>query len=106
MNHPATDLDPLDRIDRTIDIDASAERVWDLVTRPGWWINEGTVDDDPDVRVDGVHGGRDPPEVRRVPAGDRGVPPAVVHRLPLARARHGRRGHPGRVPDRAARVRA
>ena len=54
MNHPATDLDPLDRIDRSIEIDASAERVWDLVTRPGWWINEGTVDPDPDVRVDGA----------------------------------------------------
>lgn len=53
MNHARTDLDPLDRIDRSIEIDASAERVWDLVTRPGWWINEGTVDADPDVRVDG-----------------------------------------------------
>jgi uncharacterized protein YndB with AHSA1/START domain len=53
VNHPATDLDPLDRIDRTIEIDASAERVWDLVTRPGWWINEGTVDPDPEIRVDG-----------------------------------------------------
>ena len=53
MNHAATDLDPLDRIDRSIEIDASAERVWDLVTRPGWWINEGSVDPDPDIRVDG-----------------------------------------------------
>jgi len=53
VNHTATDLDPLDRIDRSIDIDASAERVWDLVTRPGWWINEGTVDPDPDIRVEG-----------------------------------------------------
>jgi uncharacterized protein YndB with AHSA1/START domain len=53
VNHLAPDLDPLDRIDRSIDIDASAERVWDLVTRPGWWINEGTVDPDPDIRVDG-----------------------------------------------------
>ena len=54
MNHTATDLDPLDRIDRSIEIDASAERVWDLVTRPGWWINEGSVDPDPDLRVDGA----------------------------------------------------
>jgi uncharacterized protein YndB with AHSA1/START domain len=53
VNHIATDLDPLDRIDRSIEINASAERVWDLVTRPGWWINEGSVDPDPDVRVDG-----------------------------------------------------
>jgi len=48
-----TDLDPLDRIDRTIDIDASADRVWDLVARPGWWINEGVVDPEPDLRVEG-----------------------------------------------------
>lgn len=53
MNHAATDVDPLDRIDRSIDIDASPERVWALVTRPGWWINEGEVDPDPDVRVEG-----------------------------------------------------
>ena len=53
MNDTATERDPLDRIDRSIEIDASAERVWDLVTRPGWWINEGTVDPGPDVRVDG-----------------------------------------------------
>jgi uncharacterized protein YndB with AHSA1/START domain len=53
MDHAATDLDPLDRIDRSIEIDAPAERVWDLVTRPGWWINEGSVDPDPDIRVDG-----------------------------------------------------
>ena len=53
MNHAATDVDPLDRIDRSIEIDAPAERVWELVTKPGWWINEGSVDRDPDVRVDG-----------------------------------------------------
>jgi len=49
----SADLDPLDRIDRAIDIDASADRVWDLVTRPGWWINEGAVDPEPDVRTEG-----------------------------------------------------
>jgi uncharacterized protein YndB with AHSA1/START domain len=49
-----TDLDPLDRIDRSIDIDASAERVWELVSRPGWWINEGAVDPEPDLTVDGA----------------------------------------------------
>ena len=49
-----THLDPLDRIDRSIDIDASAERVWALVSRPGWWINEGTVDPEPDLTVDGA----------------------------------------------------
>src|SRR4249919_1813509 len=53
VDHTATDIDPLDRIDRSIEIDAPAERVWDLVTRPGWWINEGAVDPEPDVHVDG-----------------------------------------------------
>jgi uncharacterized protein YndB with AHSA1/START domain len=53
VDHAATDLDPLDRIDRSIEIDAPPERVWDLVTRPGWWINEGEVDPDPDVRIEG-----------------------------------------------------
>ena len=48
-----TDLDPLDRIDRSIDIDASAERVWELVSRPGWWINEGAVDPEPDLVLTG-----------------------------------------------------
>jgi uncharacterized protein YndB with AHSA1/START domain len=48
-----TEIDPLDRIDKTIDIDAPAERVWDLVSRPGWWINDGTVDPEPDLRQEG-----------------------------------------------------
>ena len=30
-----------DVIERSIDIDAPAERVWTLVCEPGWWINEG-----------------------------------------------------------------
>jgi uncharacterized protein YndB with AHSA1/START domain len=53
VNRISTDVDPLDRIDRSIEIDAPADRVWDLVTRPGWWINEGAVEPDPDVHVDG-----------------------------------------------------
>lgn len=40
----------LDRIERTIDIDASAEKVWALVSRPGWWINEEEVDPEPELR--------------------------------------------------------
>jgi uncharacterized protein YndB with AHSA1/START domain len=43
----------LDRIERTIDIDASAEKVWSLITRPGWWINEGDVDPDPELHREG-----------------------------------------------------
>lgn len=41
----------LDRIERSIDIDAPAEKVWALVQRPGWWINDGEhVDPDPELR--------------------------------------------------------
>ena len=32
-----------DRVERSIAITAGVERVWDLVTRPGWWINDGEV---------------------------------------------------------------
>lgn len=31
-----------DIIEDSIDIDATAERVWELVSEPGWWINDGT----------------------------------------------------------------
>jgi uncharacterized protein YndB with AHSA1/START domain len=45
--------DDLDRIDRQIDIDASAERVWELVSRPGWYINTGAVVSNPVLELDG-----------------------------------------------------
>jgi uncharacterized protein YndB with AHSA1/START domain len=38
-------MDDLDRIERSISISAGLRRVWDLVTRPGWWINDGEVVD-------------------------------------------------------------
>src|ERR1700759_1364167 len=53
MDPATTETDPLDRIERSIEIDASAERVWDLVARPGWWISEGAVDPAPDLRLEG-----------------------------------------------------
>lgn len=34
-----------DLIEQQIDIDAAADRVWELISRPGWWINHGTVVD-------------------------------------------------------------
>ena len=40
-------------MDRQIDIDANAERVWELVSRPGWYINQGTVVSNPVVETDG-----------------------------------------------------
>jgi len=47
------ELAELDRVARQIDIDAPADRVWDLVVRPGWYINDGTVDPEPDLRQEG-----------------------------------------------------
>jgi uncharacterized protein YndB with AHSA1/START domain len=35
----------MDSVERSILINAGIERVWDLVTRPGWWINDGEVTD-------------------------------------------------------------
>ena len=55
--------DIADRIERQIEIEAPAQRVWDLVSEPGWYINDGTVvdhrierDGDVDVVHDPVHG--------------------------------------------------
>ncbi|WP_432562412.1 SRPBCC domain-containing protein [Kineococcus sp. SYSU DK003] len=52
-----------DRIEREITIAASAERVWELVSRPGWFVNDGELRDhelrvegDVTVVVDPVHG--------------------------------------------------
>ena len=45
----------LDRIERSIDIDATAETVWALVARPGWWINEGDVEPDVEMRREGEY---------------------------------------------------
>jgi hypothetical protein len=43
----------VDRIERQVDIDAGAEKVYALVSRPGWWINDEEVDPDPVIRQDG-----------------------------------------------------
>ncbi|MGP3776104.1 ATPase [Streptomyces sp. SDT5-1] len=51
--HTTDELAELDRIARRIDIDAPAERVWELVVRPGWYVNDGTVEAEPDVRYEG-----------------------------------------------------
>lgn len=33
----------LDAVERSIDIEADAARVWALISRPGWWINDGEI---------------------------------------------------------------
>lgn len=52
-----------DRIDRSIDINASAERVWGLISEPGWFINDNELtehrierSDDLSTVHDPVHG--------------------------------------------------
>lgn len=56
------ETDELDRIERSVDIDAPAERVWELIRQPGWWINSSSIisnqvvtPDDDDPRVSVVH---------------------------------------------------
>ncbi|NGN69478.1 ATPase [Streptomyces sp. A7024] len=51
--YTAEELVELDRIDRQIDIDAPAERVWELIARPGWYVNDGTVADESDLHYEG-----------------------------------------------------
>ncbi|MFD6949991.1 MULTISPECIES: ATPase [unclassified Nocardiopsis] len=53
----------LDRIERQVDIAASAQRVWDLVRRPGWFVSDGEIldhrttrDGDADIVHDPVRG--------------------------------------------------
>lgn len=43
------ELAELDSISREIDIDAPAAKVWTLVRRPGWYVNDGTVHSDDDI---------------------------------------------------------
>ncbi|WP_370943751.1 SRPBCC domain-containing protein [Amycolatopsis sp. cg5] len=35
----------MDSIEREVEINAPIERVWGLVTEPGWWIGEGGADE-------------------------------------------------------------
>jgi uncharacterized protein YndB with AHSA1/START domain len=46
------ELAELDSIAREIDIDAPAQHVWDLIARPGWFINDGKVEAEPDLRYE------------------------------------------------------
>ena len=42
-----------DTIERDVFIAAPAEKVWDLISVPGWWINDGSLDLDSVERLDG-----------------------------------------------------
>lgn len=53
------ELAELDSISRQIDIDATPAKVWALIMRPGWYVNDGAVYDDPDIRYETGEGGRE-----------------------------------------------
>ncbi|XVX20648.1 ATPase [Actinomycetota bacterium] len=44
-----------DAIERSITIDAPRERVWQLISEPGWWINEGEIREHEIVSDGSVH---------------------------------------------------
>lgn len=43
-----------DTIAREIEIDAPLAIVWELVSQPGWWINDGTIVDNTIEQKDGI----------------------------------------------------
>ena len=56
-------IEDFDRIERQIDIDAPADRVWSLISEPGWYINDSEItphrierSGDVDIVHDPVHG--------------------------------------------------
>ncbi|MFD1826317.1 MULTISPECIES: ATPase [Mumia] len=46
-------MDAHDRIDKRREIDASAQEVWDLVSIPGWYINDGTAYVEHEIEYEG-----------------------------------------------------
>jgi uncharacterized protein YndB with AHSA1/START domain len=53
VTHTTAELAELDSVARQIDIDAPPDRVWDLVVRPGWYVNDGTIAAEPELRHEG-----------------------------------------------------
>ncbi len=53
ITYTDAELAELDSISREIDIDAPADRVWELIARPGWYANDGEVEAEPDLRYEG-----------------------------------------------------
>jgi len=52
-DNPDRGADQSDRIEDEIYITADLATVWQLVSRPGWWINDGDVDPEPELRDEG-----------------------------------------------------
>lgn len=70
MVHTAEELAELDSISRQIDIEATADKVWSLITRPGWYVNDGTVLDGSDTRVETADDGTEIAVVTHPTMGD------------------------------------
>ncbi|MER6973273.1 ATPase [Nocardioides sp. NPDC000445] len=70
MVHTTEELAELDSISRQIHIDSSAEKVWSLITRPGWYVNDGTVLDGSDTRVETAEDGTEVAVVTHPTMGD------------------------------------
>lgn len=58
-SYSADELAALDSITRQIDIDAPPAKVWALIVRPGWYVNEGSVDDPQDLHYETDDAGRE-----------------------------------------------
>lgn len=65
-------------IDDSIDINASADHVWKLISEPGWWINEGTYRDHVIDERDGVFFVTDPEHGTFPIVLDRAEPPRYI----------------------------
>jgi|SRR5580693_5504561 uncharacterized protein YndB with AHSA1/START domain len=85
-----------DTIERDIFIAAPVEKVWELVSVPGWWINDGTIDLDSVERL-----ADDRAVVHHAGAGDLGVERLAAEAPRTATFRWLVSGAEGRRPDAA-----
>lgn len=53
LNPDGSNPAAVDRIEDEIYITSDLDTVWQLVSRPGWWINDGDVDPEPELREEG-----------------------------------------------------
>ena len=60
-DEPVAGENDFDRVETDVVVDATVERVWALVSEPGWWVNDGPLGDHDVTRGDdGVYRVNDP----------------------------------------------
>ena len=60
-DEPVEGENDFDRVETDVLVDATVERVWALVSEPGWWVNDGPLGDHDVTRGDdGVYRVNDP----------------------------------------------